>query len=67
MLVEKTVVETKKSVEVEGEVKELLNQLYQEIWCQACYAPDTIEIGEYCGRNLLKKISRLNQILKFKV
>lgn len=66
MLVKRTITEVKEEVVLEGEEKELLHDLYQEIWCQACYDPDTTEISEYCEKKLLPKIKRLNEILKFK-
>lgn len=65
-IVKKTTTEIRESVDLEnGEVKDLLYKLYREIWCQACFDPDTVEIGEFCGRKLLPHISRLNKILRF--
>jgi len=47
------------------EVKELLSELYKDIWNEACVTPRTEETREFAIR-LLPLNQRLNQILGFK-
>lgn len=65
-LTKTTTTEVRENIEIkDDEVKQLLYKLYREIWLQACYDPDTVEIGEFCGRKLLPHIKILNEILGF--
>ena len=54
-----------KTVTVEGEAAQLLNDLYDKIWVEAFYDPDCVESQEY-AENLMPTIRRLNEILRFK-
>lgn len=65
-LVKTTTTKVLENIELENsEVKELLSELYKEIWLQACYDADNEEVRAFCGK-MWPKVRRLNELLKFR-
>jgi len=52
--------------QIDEQCRKLLNELYCQIWCEACYDPYNESTSTWARERLLKPIQELNKILRFK-